>query len=937
MKRVMSLLLAIFLFAACAPFSQPGVATPGPNDPDTTAEPTEDGPVTISYAAWEGERAIYEGLAQKFTAENPNINVVIVSIEDFTNVTPDPDAPPETPLSMLRRVVSGADTAPAMFVSPEAYGTSLLYDMTTLIDADASFKRDDFYPGALERYNVNGGMWVLPRYTNVQVLSYNKDLFKLANLPEPKAGDNWNDLAAAAEQIAKKNGRTVDTYGMIESGNGGFILFEELKEQGIDLFNTPSQELQLDRPEIVSGVERIRQLADSGALFQFRYDIGDGSGTPPEDPQQLVRDGKVGIWSADMIQPVIYNEDGTQEAVTYDFEVGKIPAPILEGFSDFGGVDGYMISGGTANPEASWKWIEFLSRQQTEQVGQDSMPVFFGSGRVPARQSLAEEIGFWNDIDEETAAAYRWALENQPKVSGRTPDYAALGVLSEALSQVMADPKLDVQQTLADAQTRLEEQLASVQLTPTPEPDTSPVFVTTPVPNEAPEGATVVKFGAPGYTTSNMRRVARQFADQNPDVFIQVQSTDSMTMPMEFPQIAEANDCFTWWGPPQNDEEFGALLDLQPLIDADASFAQNDIPSGLLSPFQKDSGLYGLPYAYNARTLAFNRTMFEAAGIETPTYTWTRDDFLAAAKALTSGEGDKKRYGYVPTGGAMSDIPFFASQFGAQITTGSGENIRPNYADPKVIEAIQWYIDLANQHQVMPEIELSYKRDDSSQPGMVAGPDDTYQIISEGRAGMWFDYGFSGMMGGVGMREGSDGQQYEVGIAPLPIGDGGLQSSDFSVRGFHISKTAKQSQLCWNWIKFLSSDVNNLQGEVPARISVLDSEEYATQSTPEAIEMAKVYAEALAKPVTKSDTSGFWMLDTYWLMKAIDEAVKGEADLGGGLTEAQKTTEAFVDCMKEFEEPKPATCANRVDPEYQGYNTEDPSMEPGVPLPAPRG
>jgi ABC-type glycerol-3-phosphate transport system substrate-binding protein len=130
--------------------------------------------------------------------------------------------------------------------------------------------------------------------------------------------------------------------------------------------------------------------------------------------------------------------------------------------------------------------------------------------------------------------------------------------------------------------------------------------------------------------------------------------------------------------------------------------------------------------------------------------------------------------------------------------------------------------------------------------------------------------------------------------------------------------------LCWNWIKFLSSDVNNLQGEVPARVSVLDSEEFASQSTPEVIEMAKVYAEALAKPVTKSDTNGFWALDTYWLMKAIDEAVKGEADLGGGLTEAQKTTEAYIACLKEFEEPKPATCANRVDPQYQGYNTEDP-------------
>ena len=58
--------------------------------------------------------------------------------------------------------------------------------------------------------------------------------------------------------------------------------------------------------------------------------------------------------------------------------------------------------------------------------------------------------------------------------------------------------------------------------------------------------------------------------------------------------------------------------------------------------------MFGLPYAATLRTLNFNRTAFDAAGIKPPTYQWKPDDFLAAAQALTKGDGDKKQFGYVP-------------------------------------------------------------------------------------------------------------------------------------------------------------------------------------------------------------------------------------------------------------------------------------------------
>jgi multiple sugar transport system substrate-binding protein len=932
MRRFAILLLVLALLAACSPASPPDETdldvVPQPSAvTDVTVEPgtepaTDQEPVTISFAVWEYERRIYEPLVQKFEAENPHITVVLVPLDDLVNVQ-EPEGPPN-PLTTLRRVVSGADTAPMFFVAPEALGSNLLMDLTPLMDADANFSRDDFYPGALDAYTVNGGTWVLPRSLNVQILTYNKDLFKLANLPEPQPGWTWNDLFGAAEQLARANGSVVDTYGFFDPSSGFTSLLAILEAQGIDLLTTPAQEVQLDRTEIVAAVERVREMGKSGTLFLPRYKV---EGDPGVDPWQLIRDGRVGIWPADFMAAPCDGPGCRPPSDSYGFATGKVPYPSLAA-NFYGGGEGYIISAGTAHPNEAWKWIEFLSRQPIEQAG-PGVPIDAQfPGRIPARQSLAEQTGFWKNIDEQTAAAYRWAIAHPPKQPTHTPDYLAFGALSQALAQVVNEDQ-EPRKVLAEAQKQLQEQVAQVQLTPTPTPDTSPVLVATPEPQEAPEGATAVTFAVPGYGTSEMRRLARAFREQHPEFFVKITSTDIFTGPMELKDVARISDCFTWWAPPQSDADFAALLDLQPLFDADASFPQSEYSPALLAPYRRDGGLYGLPYAFNVRTLTYNRTAFEAAGVALPTYAWKPSDFLAAAQALTKGEGEQKQYGYVPLGGIQADMFFFIGQFGARLTRGSGDELRPNFDDPKVAEAIQWYLDLATVHKVMPPIVLSYRRD--------APPveDRSYELVQNGRAAMWFDQGY-GMFGGI-KGEGGPQPNFEVGVAPLPIGGGGLRSSELYVRGFHIAAQTQQAQACWEWLKFLSGDASNLQGGIPARTSIAQSEEFAKLAQPGMVEIYQAYAEALkheGQPGDDPNALYSQKMDLYWFWKAIDDALKGEADLGVGLAAAQKTTTAFIECQ--LKGGKPATCATEVDPTYQGWNVEEPGGPIVVPI-APRG
>jgi ABC-type glycerol-3-phosphate transport system substrate-binding protein len=931
MRRLITLLLLLTFLAACAGPRQPTDAPPTAGPEATPGE--ADGPATISFAASDYERQLYEDLAKKFMGENPNIKVVIVPIEDLTNVQNPSE--PTNPLDILRSVVSGADSAPSnyVYIPPEAYGTSLLADLTPLMDADSAFNREDFYPGALEQGSVKGGTWLLPRYLNVQVLTYNKELFKLANLPEPKAGWTWNDLFGAAQQIGKAGGGA-DTYGFFDPTGGFLPLLALLQTQNIDLLNTPAKDVRLDRPEIVAAVKQLREMIDRNAIYNPGYKGREGPG-PGEDPQQMIRDGRVGIWAQEFIA-IDYGPNGPAQPEPLPFATGKVPYPDTGNFFGAGGSgDGYFISGGTQHPQETWKWIEFLTRQQTDQANPGMSPGFSMPGRVPAREALAELTGFWKNIDADTAEAYKWAIAHPAKPIERTPDYIAFGALSQALSQVVADKKADPTKALAEAQKQLEEQVAQIQLTPTPAPDTSPVLVATPVSQEAPAGATTIVFDVMGYNAPDMRRVARKFQLEHPEIFVDIRATQAFTEPPSLERTAQTADCFTWPGIPQSDAEFAALLDLQPLLDADAAFPRDDFPPALLGPFKRDGGLFGMPYAINLRTLNYNKTAFDAAGIKSPNADWTPVDFLAAAQSLTKGEGDQQQFGYVPLNGAQSDMLFFVGQFGGRLTKGAGDDLRANFDDPQVVEAIQWYIDLSQKHKVMPALKFSYKRDD---PGF---EDKSYELAQSGRAGMWFAQGPSFSFDGPVKFAGPEGPpklNFEESVAALPLGRAGLRSGDFYARGFHIAARTQQAQACWEWLKYLSADAspNNLQGGIPARISVAESAAFTEQAQPGQVEIYKAYAGALKREGQPGDDPSvlYSRMDLYWFYKAIDETLTKDANLGKGLAEARKTTDAFMECLIKSGKPgKPATCANQVDPSYQGYNTEDPTDGPVRPLP----
>src|SRR5262245_293889 len=668
---------------------------------------------------------------------------------------------------LMRQIVSSADTAATFFLRPEDIKNGLVRDLAPLIDADPSFDRDDYYPGALAA-GTDGGIYLLPHTLRLGLLSYNKDLWDKRGLPAPKPDWTWSDLLAAAAQLAQKRGDTVDVYGLAGGSSGLAALGGLLTEAGVDS-STNVEQLRLDQPKVAQALGRVAELVKAGAIYA---DAASSDRLPPEQFLKLIADQRVGMW---FDAPVLIGPDVKKPA----FAVGTAALP-PSGPSK-GGAEGYILSAGSAHPEAAWRWLSFLSRQEVRQPFMEAGVV----GSVPARKSLAERSGYWKQLDPETAAAAQAVLaRGASTLAGAPTDRRVTDALGQTLAAVVGGTP--VPQALSAAQARLDQQIAEAQSKPTATPDNGPIVVATPVENAPPPGATVMTFNVALFQAEQFRRLAAEFNKQHPELFVQIKSTQ-LKPELTLAKMGEGADCFSWPDPAAGSTISGTL-DLQPLADADPSFKLEDYPAGLLAPFRRGTALYGLPHQVRLRALTYNQSAFDAAGLNHPNAIWKADDFLNAARSLTSGEGGDKRYGYAALAAQTDDLLLFMGLFDAQVARDGA----PNFLDPKVGQAVRFYLDLLRTYSPHERIQ-GYTRD-------LAIGGETFELIDEGRVGMWFDLPGSIQIVRIGPDTGR--QNYTRAIAPPPgAGTIGLASIDTS--GLYIAAQAQQPEACWQWLKFL--------------------------------------------------------------------------------------------------------------------------------------
>jgi len=357
--------------------------------------------------------------------------------------------------------------------------------------------------------------------------------------------------------------------------------------------------------------------------------------------------------------------------------------------------------------------------------------------------------------------------------------------------------------------------------------------------------------------------IIQKFNENYPHITVELDTSDednadvSIISPFDLSELVEED----------------AILSLDPFVEQDASFGPADFYPGTLELYTRDGRLWAVPGMVNMLVMYYNRDLFDAYGVPYPKPEWTWDDFLNSALAIRDPEADV--FGYAAIEEFLDPLPFIY-QHGGRILDDMLNPTRTTYDDPLTIEAVQWYVDLIRTHNVAPT------RSQILDQGFgLSVPSGVYQ----GKVGMWTSW-LSERGGGGGVEATWPAEwKMDWGMVPLPRD---AQSATVTyLLGYAISTQAASPAACWQWIAFLSQQVQTPYGLTPARKSVAESAAYRQLVGSDAASVAQASMEnaMLLSPAL------FEFMNPGILGQAFDEILSGRSTAEEALTHAQQEAE----------------------------------------------
>ncbi len=136
--------------------------------------------------------------------------------------------------------------------------------------------------------------------------------------------------------------------------------------------------------------------------------------------------------------------------------------------------------------------------------------------------------------------------------------------------------------------------------------------------------------------------------------------------------------------------------------DEDKKWVEGFYPA-FMENSQTGGKTYGIPFQRSTPVLYWNKEAFEAAGLDPEVAPATWDEMVEFGKKLTKKDdsGNVTQWGVrIPSSG----FPYLLFQ-GLAIENGAilanADGNKTNFDDPKVVEALQYLVDLSTKHEVM--------------------------------------------------------------------------------------------------------------------------------------------------------------------------------------------------------------------------------------------
>jgi multiple sugar transport system substrate-binding protein len=325
--------------AACGDDSDEPEGEPKGEGQGPVQDPTE--PTTVSFFSWLGNSSDWKKIAAEFEKEHPNINI------KFENV------PAEQAGQVLTTRIAGNNAPDVAYVNASdtadyaARGAAV--DLENYIDRSEVVKPDDYVDAFKTFVTYDDKMWGLPMGGETTGLFYRTDMFEEAGIDGPPK--TWEEFEATAAALTDES---AGTYGYeLFAPESAYYWYPWLYQAGGDLLSEDG--------EILFTSDEAREAAD--------FYVGLTEYSPPDylnsnswDGRVAFAEGQVGMYMAGAWFA------GTLTEEFPDIEGKWSTAPLPEGEAGCKTTiagDALVMMEQTDVPDASWLWMEYLSKPET--------------------------------------------------------------------------------------------------------------------------------------------------------------------------------------------------------------------------------------------------------------------------------------------------------------------------------------------------------------------------------------------------------------------------------------------------------------------------------------------------------------------------------------------------------------------------------------------
>ena len=320
----------------------------------------------------------------------------------------------------------------------------------------------------------------------------------------------------------------------------------------------------------------------------------------------------------------------------------------------------------------------------------------------------------------------------------------------------------------------------------------------------------------------------------------------------------------------------GAIAPIDDFVktDADRAWLKSFFPAFLLNG-QFDNKTWGVPFQRSTVVLYWNKQLFKEAGLDPnkPPQTWAETISMGQKLTKKDASGNVTQWGIqVPSSG----FPYwlfqgFSTQNGGILANPAGNAVK--YDDPKVVEALQYWVDLSRKYGIHP-------------PGVVEWGTTPRDFLERKVAMIWTTTG--------NLTNIRSNAKFDFGVAMLPAGE--RRGSPTGGGNFFIFKkaTAAEQAGAFKFAQWLTQPERAAQWSIdtgyvavsPASYETAALKKYATDFPP-----ALVARDQLPHAVAELSTH-----DNQRVTKALNDGL--QAALTGAKTPAQAMKDAQTEANR---------------------------------------